>query len=160
MTAQGQDLIPLTSADYSMLTSEIATLTLPSSVEVKRKSLSFFVFNSFQMKTFVFKDAAYAFTRDFNAEDIVCVNLFPTSVDIWQASKPIRVLVAENLNSSKPVSVRFSYTITRNPPNQDDSEDIAAVVTANRTVTIEADEIETRKLLKEILQFGNSSANM
>ena len=102
------------------------------------------------------QDAAYGFLRDFNAEDIVCVNLFPTSVDIWQTSEPIRQLVASNLEMNRSVSVRFSYTITRNPPNQDDSEDIAAVVTSNRTVTIEKNEVETRKILREILVGSDS----
>jgi hypothetical protein len=49
------------------------------------------------------------------------------------------------------VPVRFSYTITRNPPNQDDSEDIAAVVTGENTVDIKADDLDTRNSLIDIL---------
>jgi hypothetical protein len=46
--------------------------------------------------------------------------------------------------------VRFSYTITRNPPNQDDSEAIAAVVTGENTVPIKPDDQLTRNALIEI----------
>lgn len=152
MTAQGQDLVPFSGADYSSLTSAMSSSKLPTSVEVKRKARK--LLSPIRIRWF--QDAAYGFLRDFNAEDIVCVNLFPTSVDIWQTSEPIRQLVASNLEANRSVSVRFSYTITRNPPNQDDSEDIAAVVTANRTVTIESNEVETRKILREILNGTNS----
>jgi hypothetical protein len=47
--------------------------------------------------------------------------------------------------------VRFSYTITRNPPNQDDSEDIAAVVTGGHTVDIKPEDQEIRSSLINIL---------
>ncbi len=49
------------------------------------------------------------------------------------------------------VPVRFSYTITRSPPNVDDSEDIAAVVTGERIVDIEPDDRSTRNALIEVL---------
>ena len=72
-------------------------------------------------------------------------------MDIWEISQPIRDIVINNLQTNVTVPVRFSYTIIRNPPNEDDSEDIAAVVTGEQTVNIEADDQDTRTALVEIL---------
>ena len=47
--------------------------------------------------------------------------------------------------------VRFSYTITRNPPNQDSSGDIAAVVTGEHIVDITASNRTIRDALIEML---------
>ena len=61
-------------------------------------------------------------------------------------------MVINNLLSNATVPVRFSYTIIRNPPsNEDDSEDIAAVVTGEHTVNIEVDDQDTRNALVEVL---------
>lgn len=79
------------------------------------------------------------------------MNLFATSVNLWDISQPIRDIVVNNLRKNETVSVRFSYTITRNPPNQDDSEDIAAVVTGENSVDIGVDDQVIRKALIEIL---------
>jgi len=49
------------------------------------------------------------------------------------------------------VPVRFSYTITRNPPNDDNSGDTAAVVTGEHTVNITAKDETIRNALIEIL---------
>ncbi len=58
--------------------------------------------------------------------------------------------------------MRFSYTIIRNLPNEDDSEDIAAVVSGERTVMIEADDANnrTRTALIEILNASDNSQTM
>jgi hypothetical protein len=56
--------------------------------------------------------------------------------------------VVKNLNSGAVVPVRLSYTITRNPPNDDNSGDIAAVVTGERTVNITED--IRQKLIKAL----------
>jgi hypothetical protein len=85
------------------------------------------------------------------------VNLFATSVNLWEISQPIRDIVVDNLRSNISVPVRFSYTITRNPPNQDDSEDIAAVVTGENTVNIQPDDQVTRNALIEILNGTSES---
>jgi hypothetical protein len=107
------------------------------------------------------QDSANAFLRDFNSEDIQCVNLFATSVDLWQISQPIRDIVVNNLRSNVTVPVRFSYTITRNPPNQDNSGDIAAVVTGEHTVDIVAGDKKIRNALIEILNGSvDSQTNM
>ena len=108
-------------------------------------------------QTFSFQDSAYAFLRDYNSADIFCVNLFATSVDIWEVSQPIRDIVVNNLLSNNTVPVRFSYTITRNPPNQADSEDIAAVVSGEQTVDILPDDQTTRSALIEILNGTEES---
>ena len=79
------------------------------------------------------------------------MNLFATSVDLWKISQPIRDIVVNNLRSNVTVPVRFSYTITRNPPNQDNSGDIAAVVTGENTVNITADDQTIRMALIKIL---------
>lgn len=79
------------------------------------------------------------------------MNLFATSVDLWEISQPIRDIVINNLRSDVVVPVRFSYTITRNPPNQDTSGDIAAVVTGENTVDITAANVDTRTRLINIL---------
>ncbi|CAF1213486.1 unnamed protein product [Rotaria magnacalcarata] len=130
MTAQDRDIAPFTSADYNSFR---ATLYLPK-IEP------------------AIEDAAYAFLRDYNSNDIHCVNLFSTSVDLWEISQPIRDIVISSLKSnSTPVPVRFSYTITRNPPNQDDSEDIAAVVSGEKTANIAIDDRQTRNALIDIL---------
>ncbi len=56
--------------------------------------------------------------------------------------------------------MRFSYTIIRNLPNEDDSEDIAAVVSGERTVHIGADDQDTRTALIEILNANDNSQTM
>jgi hypothetical protein len=63
----------------------------------------------------------------------------------------------DNLRNNKSVPVRFSYTITRNPPNQDDSEDIAAVVSGENTIQIKTDDQLTRNALIEILNGTSDS---
>jgi outer membrane receptor for monomeric catechols len=55
------------------------------------------------------------------------------------------------------VPVRFSYTITRNPPGEDDSEDIAAVVTGENTVDIKPEDQDVRNGLIEILLNGTTN---
>ncbi|CAF3272709.1 unnamed protein product, partial [Rotaria sp. Silwood2] len=80
------------------------------------------------------EDTAYAFLRDFNPDDIRCVNLFSRSVDLWET-----------------IPVRFSYTITRNPPNRHDSEPITTVVTSENIVEITLDDQQIRTALIEIL---------
>jgi len=56
-----------------------------------------------------------------------------------------------NLQTNKTVPVRFSYTITRNPPSEDDSEDVAAVVTGENTYEILPEDFQIRSELIEIL---------
>ncbi|CAF4702929.1 unnamed protein product [Rotaria sp. Silwood1] len=129
MTAQDTDIRPYTSADYNSLRTSIYLPTVASTIE----------------------DTAYAFLRDFNPNDIHCVNLFSTSVSLWKISQPIRDIVVNSLRSNATVPVRFSYTITRNPPNQDDSEDITAIVTGENTVNIPEEDQQTRNALIEIL---------
>lgn len=63
-----------------------------------------------------------------------------------------------NLRSNVIVPVRFSYTITRNPPNQDNSGDVSAVVTGEHTVNITAADVDIRKALIEILNRPADSA--
>ncbi len=103
------------------------------------------------------QDSASAFLRDFNTDDIQCINLFATSVDLWEISQPIRDIVVNNLRSNVIVPVRFSYTITRNPPNQDSSGDISAVVTGEHTVNIEEKDIDIRNALIKILNGTTES---
>ena len=92
-----------------------------------------------------------AFLRDFNAGDIRCVNFFATSVDLWQISQPIRDIVVSTLrDTDNGVPVRFSYTITRNPPTDDNSGDTAAVVTGEHTTNIAKDS-RARKTLVDVL---------
>jgi hypothetical protein len=79
------------------------------------------------------------------------VNLFATSVNLWQISQPIRDILINNLQSNYSVPVRFSYTITRNPPSSDNSGDIAAVVSGENTISIGSNETEIRQSLIEIL---------
>ncbi|CAF2470364.1 unnamed protein product [Rotaria sp. Silwood2] len=121
MTAQYTDLVPFTEADYNNLRSSIYSSNIQPTIE----------------------DSAYAFLRDFNPNDIHCVNLFATSVNLWEISQPIRDIVINNLRSNLTVPVRFSYTIVRNPPNQDDLENIAAVVTGENNVDITAEDQQT-----------------
>jgi len=103
------------------------------------------------------QDSASAFLRDFNPDDIRCVNLFATSVDLWEISQPIRDTVVKNLLTNVIVPVRFSYTITRNPPNQDNSGDIAAVVTGEHTVNILEKDKSIREALINILNGTTES---
>ena len=88
---------------------------------------------------------------DMKLNPIQCVNLFATSVNLWEISQPIRDIVVNNLRSNVSVPVRFSYTITRNPSNQKDLEDIAAVVLGENTVNINAEDLQIRNALIEIL---------
>ena len=60
-------------------------------------------------------------------------------------------MVIDNLISNLTIPVRFSYTITRNPPNQDSSADIAAVVTGEHIIDITQSNDNIRKNLIEIL---------
>jgi hypothetical protein len=64
------------------------------------------------------------------------------------------------LGTNGTFSVRFSYTITRNPPDTDDAEDIAAVVTGENVVDIKSDDNSTRNALIEILKGTDESRNM
>jgi hypothetical protein len=59
--------------------------------------------------------------------------------------------VVNNLRSNAIVPVRFSYTITRNPPNDDNSGDIAAVVTGEHTVNITENDRDIREALIKTL---------
>ncbi|CAF0821922.1 unnamed protein product [Adineta steineri] len=129
MTAQDFDLKEFKSEDSKALREKIESLNISPAI----------------------KDSANAFLRDFNSDDIRCVNLFATSVDLWKISQPIRDIVVNNLRSNVTVPVRFSYTITRNPPNQDNSGDIAAVVTGENIVNITADDQVVRNALIEML---------
>ncbi len=79
------------------------------------------------------------------------MNLVATSVDLWKISQPIRDIVVNNLRSDVTVPVRFSYTITRNPLNQDNSNNIAAVVTGENTVDITTNNRTIRNALIQIL---------
>ena len=60
-------------------------------------------------------------------------------------------MAINNLRSNLTVPARFSYRITRSPPDQEDSEDITAVVAGERTVDIMAQEQVVRTALIEIL---------
>lgn len=53
--------------------------------------------------------------------------------------------------------VRFSYTITRDPPSEDDSEDIAAVVTGEHTAEIKSEDQDSRNKLIEIINGTSDS---
>jgi len=68
--------------------------------------------------------------------------------------------VIDILGKNDTFSVRFSYTITRNPPDTDDAEDIAAVVTGENVVDIKSDDDSTRNALIEILKGTVESQNM
>ncbi len=103
------------------------------------------------------QDSASAFLSDFNPDDIRCVNLFATSVDLWEISQPIRDIVVNNLRSDVIVPVRFSYTITRNPPSDDNSGDTAAVVTGEHIINITPQNITIRNALIEILNGTTES---
>ncbi|CAF0897645.1 unnamed protein product [Adineta ricciae] len=129
MTAQDIDLKEFKSEDSRLLREKIDALSASPTL----------------------KDSANAFLRDFNPDDIRCVNLFATSVDLWKISQPIRDIVVNNLRSDVTVPVRFSYTITRNPPNQDSSGDIAAVVAGEHIVDITASDRTIRDALIEML---------
>ena len=129
MTAQDIDLRPFTMDDLKQLRDKIDTSGASPSI----------------------RDSANAFLRDFNPEDIRCVNLFATSVDLWEISQPIRDIVVNNLRSNFTVPVRFSYTITRNPPNQDNTGDTAAVVSGEKTIPINETDEQTRGALITIL---------
>jgi hypothetical protein len=85
------------------------------------------------------------------------VNLFATSVDLWEISQPIRDIVVNNLRSDVIVPVRFSYTITRNPPSDDNSGDTAAVVTGEHIINITPQNITIRNALIEILNGTTES---
>ena len=146
MTAQDIDLVPFTNDDSKKLRDTIDLLNIQPTMKV---CLSVYLH---RIHSVYFKqDSANAFLRDFNPDDIRCVNLFATSVDLWQISQPIRDIVVNNLRSNVTVPVRFSYTITRNPPNQDSSGDIAAVVTGEHTVDITAENQTIRHELIELL---------
>ncbi|CAF1085642.1 unnamed protein product [Adineta ricciae] len=138
MTAQDVDLGRFTEADYNSLRASIYSPNIEPAVE----------------------DTAYAFLRDFKPDDIYCVNLFATSVNLWEISQPIRDIVVDNLQQNITVPVRFSYTITRNPPGEDDSEDIAAVVSGENTVEIKPEDQDIRKSLVEILINGTEDSQI
>ena len=60
-------------------------------------------------------------------------------------------MVVKNLLGNVVVPVRFSYTVTRNPPSDDNSGDIAAVVTGEHTIDITENDKEIReKLIKTL----------
>ncbi len=146
MTAQDIDLVPFTNDDSKTLRDRIDSLIIQPTIKV---CLSIYFHRIYSL--YFKQDSANAFLRDFNPDDIRCVNLFATSVDLWQISQPIRDIVVNNLRSNVTVPVRFSYTITRNPPNQDNSGDIAAVVTGEHTVGITAENTTIRRELIELL---------
>ena len=61
-----------------------------------------------------------------------------------------------NLNSTVGgVPVRFSYTITRNPPSDDSSGDTAAVVAGENTINITQDHPARKKLIKILKEQSN-----
>lgn len=72
-------------------------------------------------------------------------------MNLWEISQPVRETVIGDLQRNSTISVRLSYTITRNPPSQDDSEDITAVVSGENQVNIAADDLRTRNALINIL---------
>ncbi len=88
------------------------------------------------------------------------MNLFATSADVWQISQPIRDIVVSQLRSNATVPVRFSYTITRNPPSEDDAEDITAVVTGENTFEITSDFQQIRQELIDVLNETSDSQSM
>ncbi|CAF4033815.1 unnamed protein product, partial [Rotaria sp. Silwood2] len=135
MTAQDIDLVPFTSADLKALRDRIDSLNIETAT----------------------KDSAYGFLRDFNRDDIQCVNLFATSVDLWEISQPVRDTVVNNLRSNVTVPVRFSYTIRRSPLDQDNSGDQATIVTGENTVGITANDKSIRNALIEILNGAMDS---
>ncbi len=85
------------------------------------------------------------------------MNLFATNADVWQISRPIRDLVVSELRSNATVPVRFSYTIIRNPPNEDDAEDITAVVTGENTFEITSGFQQIRQELIDVLNETSDS---
>ncbi|CAF1290556.1 unnamed protein product, partial [Rotaria sordida] len=129
MTAQDIDLVPFTMADLKRLRDRIESLNVETTN----------------------KDGAYGFLRDFNPDDIRCVNLFATSVDLWEISQPIRDIVVNSLRSNVSVPVRFSYTIRRYLTDQDYSGDLATVVTGEHTIDIKANDKDIRHALIDIL---------
>ncbi|CAF1201689.1 unnamed protein product [Rotaria sp. Silwood1] len=129
ITAQDIDLVPFTANDLKVLRDRIDSSNIGTPT----------------------KDGAYAFLRDFNRDDIRCVNLFATSVDLWEISQPIRDIVVNNLRSNVTVPVRFSYTISRYLLDQDNSGDLTTVVTGENTVDITANDQNIRNALIQIL---------
>ena len=149
MTAQDSDLREFSDGDLRNLRDKIDE---PTSIQTSVK-VRFLVNHLFSfVPLFGFQDTAKAFLRDFNPNDVVCVNFFATSVDLWQISQPIRDSVIQSLSSNDSVPVRFSYTITRNPPDDDTSGDTAAVVTGERIVNISGDDLYTRQALIRMLE--------
>jgi hypothetical protein len=61
----------------------------------------------------------------------------------------------DNLRENNSVSLRFSYTNTRNPLNHDDSEDITAVATCKNEINV--DDQLTRHELIEIFKGTSDS---
>jgi hypothetical protein len=61
----------------------------------------------------------------------------------------------DNLRENNSVSLRFSYTNTRNPLNHDDSEDITAVATCKNEINV--DDQLTRHELIEIFKPRSKS---
>ncbi len=154
MTAQDADLVAFTDPDYNSLRSSINSPNSATTIEVNLFLLDILLFTCiFQNK----QDSARAFLRDYNPGDIRCVNLFATNADVWQISRPIRDLVVSELRSNATVPVRFSYTIIRNPPNEDDAEDITAVVTGENTFEITSGFQQIRQELIDVLNETSDS---
>lgn len=91
--------------------------------------------------------------------------MFSNNVDLWQISDPVRELIVENLQSNESLPVRFSYTITRNPPEEEDSEDVVAVVSGERQIDIlprnqsTSDALIRDALIRIMSQTANSTVD-
>jgi hypothetical protein len=62
------------------------------------------------------KEALY-FLNNYEFDDIVAVQFNGNSDAVWGISPPSRENLIEELNSSSPVSIRFSWTVLRENPN-------------------------------------------
>lgn len=97
------------------------------------------------------KDGANGFLRDFNAEDIRCVNLFSKNIYFWDISEPIRDMLMDHLRSNLSIPIEYSYTITRNPSSVENSAELSLVVSGERTLTILPNDTDLRANLIQIL---------
>ena len=91
------------------------------------------------------KDRANGFLRDFNSDDIRCVNLF------WEISESIRDIIMNNFRSNVSIPIEYSYTITRNPSNVENSAEMSLVVSGERTWHILPNDTQLRTNLIQIL---------
>lgn len=97
------------------------------------------------------KDRANGFLRDFNSDDIRCVNLFSKNIFFWEISEPIRDIIMNNLRSNVSIPIEYSYTITRNPSNVENSAEMSLVVSGERTWHILPNDTQLRTNLIQIL---------